>query len=555
MGQVIVLDDGGHLDSFSNWVWKFIGLVCCISMLGLCRWISLFGVLIGFCGGCLGAVDPHILIRGRFWGWLSQLLSCCGEHHGSILMLRSLAFVRGRLCPSLAYRYQALAAAKKHRRCNGSVSMPSKCGGGLWPILLFLVVCCRIGEAAVPGPTDHVRLGVCNPGGISSKAALFALQEADAWVVSETHLTSIGLRAFRKELVALSSPFKWIVHSKPVAPRSEVSAVGKWSGVAVIGKCPTRPIVRQWTDAQHDSCRIVAASSFCRGLWITGVGVYGCPVGPTHPHARASTESLLDLAVQRVQQSVGCRYVAGDWNGNHTDFKAIEKLRSMGWVDVQDLNFRAWGVHPAPTCRGCTRRDYLYVSPELVSRFVSCRVDDVAWSDHSSLVAEFVGSGLPDVRRLWPVPSPLDWDSTVTYPVEDFESGIDLQHSYRNLWKLREAGAVRLARGKGIEVLPSQLGRGSRVAPVPCKSVPAPLRTARQGEVEPKFLGYFCFMSTGSNNFVGCKAIVVLLEPLFRHSPNRVMPIPCGLPSSRLLDLSQISPHGGVTGYKLWVMS
>lgn len=116
MGQVIVLDDGGHLDSFSNWVWKFIGLVCCISMLGLCRWISLFGVLIGFCGGCLGAVDPHILIRGRFWGWLSQLLSCCGEHHGSILMLRSLAFVRGRLCPSLAYRYQAFAAAKKHRR-------------------------------------------------------------------------------------------------------------------------------------------------------------------------------------------------------------------------------------------------------------------------------------------------------------------------------------------------------------------------------------------------------------------------------------------------------
>ena len=226
---------------------------------------------------------------------------------------------------------QAFVAAKKHNRCIRPVlSLSSMCSGGLWQILLFLIVCCRIGEAAVPGPTDHVRLGVCNPGGISSKAALFALQEADAWVVSETHLTSIGLRAFRKELVALASPFKWVVHSKPVAPRSEVSSVGKWSGVAVIGKCPTRPIVRNWTDAQHDSCRIVAASSFCRGLWITGVGVYGCPVGPTHPHARASTESLLDLAVQRVQQSVGCRYVAGDWNGNHTDFKAIEKLRSMG---------------------------------------------------------------------------------------------------------------------------------------------------------------------------------------------------------------------------------
>lgn len=117
-------------------------------------------------------------------------------------------------------------------------------------------------------------------------------------------------------------------------------------------------------------------------------------------------------------------------------------------------------------------------------------MDAVAWSDHSSLVAEFVGSGLSDVRRLWPVPSSLEWNSDETYPVEDFESSTDLQHSYRSMWKLREAGAVRLARRKGIEVLPSQLGRGSRVAPVPCKSVPVPLRTSRQGEVEPKFLGY-----------------------------------------------------------------
>lgn len=339
------MDDGGHLDSFSSWVRKFVGFVLSVSLVGLCLWISLFRVLRGFCFGCLGVVDPHSLIWGQSWGWLSQLLSSFGLHRGSCSMLGSVTFSEGQLKSSRQDRCQAMVVAMKSNRCiRPALHISRTCRGWLWQVFLFLVVCCRIGEAAVPGPTDHIRLGVCNPGGISSKAALFALQEADAWVVSETHLTSIGLRAFRKELAALGSPFKWVVHSKPVAPRSEVSSVGKWSGVAVIGKCPTRPIVRHWTDAQHDSCRIVAASSFCRGLWITGVGVYGCPVGPTHPHARASTESLLELAVQRVQQSVGCRYVAGDWNGNHTDFKAIDKLRSMGWADIQDLNFRAWGV-------------------------------------------------------------------------------------------------------------------------------------------------------------------------------------------------------------------
>jgi len=69
------------------------------------------------------------------------------------------------------------------------------------------------------------------------------------------------------------------------------------------------------------------------------------------------------------------------------------------------------------------------------------------------------------------------------------------------------------------------------------------------------FLGTHCSMSIGSSNFVVCKAIVALLVFLLRHLPTRVMPYLCGLPSSRLLDLSLTSLRGGESGCKLLEMS
>ena len=358
-------------------------------------------------------------------------------------------------------------------------------------VLLFFALSCRVGEAVVPGPlASNFRLGLCNPSGLSTKASLFAMQEADAWMVSETHLTSVGLRAFRRELAALGSSFKWIVHGKPVGYRNEVSEVGRWAGVAIIGKCPTRPVPISWSSAQHASCRLVAAASFCRGLWITGVGVYGTPVGPTHPKAKASTEALLDEAVKRIQQSVGCRYVAGDWNHDHNSLRSVAVLKAMGFVDIQDLHFRAWGVNPVPTCRCSTRRDYMYVSPELAARLISCRVDLVSWSDHASLVAEFVGSELPEMRYLWPIPSKIEWDPQSNFEFVDFASPHCPDEQYRRLWKDREEAAVCSARSRGVQTLPSCLGRGACVKPVPCKSNPVPVRTARAGEIQPRFLGY-----------------------------------------------------------------
>ena len=79
---------------------------------------------------------------------------------------------------------------------------------------LCLMLCCRMGEAAVPGPqSNQFTIGVCNPGGLGSKAHLFDAQDgADVWLVSETHLSAVGLRSFRKSLAIHKSSYKWIVH-------------------------------------------------------------------------------------------------------------------------------------------------------------------------------------------------------------------------------------------------------------------------------------------------------------------------------------------------------
>ena len=371
---------------------------------------------------------------------------------------------------------------------RGAVAGVSNCR--LWRLFMCLAMLCRVGEASLPGPSENFRLGACNPGGLLHKASLFAMQEADLWVVSETHLTRNGLEQFRAELQALRSPFRWTVHGHPVLPRSQVSEVGKWAGMAVVSKCPSRALVHHWDPAQYATGRLVAATSFCRGLWISGIGVYGTPVGPTHPRAKATTEHLLELAVARIHQAVGCRYVAGDWNHDHNDLQAVRKLKMMGFVDIQDLHFRTCGVFPRPTCRGKTRRDYFYVSPELVQRFVSCQVDPLAWTDHASIVGEFRADLDFDLKYIWPIPSKLDWPEHSCLPFVDFESSPDLDFTYRHFWKQREDAALAEARKKGVSVIPGSTGRGLHLHPKKCVVSNAPVRKGRVGEQQPVFLGH-----------------------------------------------------------------
>ena len=313
------------------------------------------------------------------------------------------------------------------------------------------------------------------------------------WLVSETHLTAQGLRSFKSHLRSVQSPLRWIAHGSPVLPRTVGSDVGQWAGVACISKFPTRQLTPTWDAALHQTARIVCSTSFCRQVWVTGVTVYGTPVGPTHPQARRTTGILLDAAIERVLQSSGCRYLAGDWNGDARCLEAITKLQRLGFRDVQDIEFARTGQGPFPTCRGKTRRDYMFLSPELIRRFVRCELDPLAWTDHAVIKTWFHGNDGCEIRSVWPVPGQVDWSvasSNRPDVVMDFAGTSNSDETYRQFWSQKESQVLDGAKAKNAVVPPQVMGRGVRTCPKLSNAPNPPVKMGRAGDLRPSFHGF-----------------------------------------------------------------
>ena len=379
-------------------------------------------------------------------------------------------------------------------RCGSSCVSGSSFSIRVWARLcVWVVCCCRIGEAAVPGPQTSFEIGVCNPSGLPSKAYIFNSYHADLWLVTETHLTRPGLRTFRNALTSFQSPYRWIIHGNEVLPRSQVSDVGKWTGVAAVSKWPTRRLTHDWDQCLHSTGRLVASTSFINDLWVSGITVYGTPVGPTHPGARETTEALLRAAIKRVIQAVGCRFIGGDFNCDHDTSPAIAQLRALGFQDVQDLQFKLNGKLPQATCRGRTRRDFLFVSPELAVRFLECRVDDTLWPDHAAVFGVFTAQNGCNIRYTWPIPQPLDWNllsPSYTGKMVSFEGCEDCTALYSKLWHQKEQDVVDAALCKGSVVSPLSLGRASQLQPRRSNAACPPVKAGRHGDIQPAFLGF-----------------------------------------------------------------
>ncbi len=363
-----------------------------------------------------------------------------------------------------------------------------------WPVrfLLFWVCNCRIGEAAVPGPQlPGWSIGVCNPSGLMNKGHLLDPQ-VDCWCVCETHFSLSGYHRFLSGLRSEGSEFKWCVPGAHVPCRSTVSSIGAWSGVAVVSKWPSRALPVDWPDAVHASSRLVCATTFIHDVWVSGVTMYGTPVGPTHPNARATSNRLLQHAVSRIAQSHGPRYVAGDWNHDLEVLDAVDGLLAMGFKEVQDLHFAMTGIHPKPTCKMRTRRDFLFLSPELQRLFVSCQVDHCAWPDHSAVVASFRGGSSELVQYPWPLPRAIPWSKLAGRSdgsFIDFEASPDPNLCYQQLWQDVEKCASRCASAKG-RPLPSEcFGRAHRFAPLESKARPPPVPLGRKGDCQPEYFG------------------------------------------------------------------
>lgn len=358
-----------------------------------------------------------------------------------------------------------------------------------WALWVCLLAPIRLGEASHPGP--EWTFGVANLNGLNSKAFGLAESEVDTWIFSETHLTKPGEGAFRAGLREAKAPYRSFVGGSPVPPRSEVSDIGQFSGVGVLSRYPVRRLPHAWPDVVFRSGRLVAVSVCCQGIWVSGVVLYGTPNGSTHGNGRELTEQLLALAVDRVNQLQGPRFVAGDFNHDLDKLPSASVLHRLDFQDCQDAHASRTGVLPLPTCRGKTRRDFMLMSRELVDLFVSCEVDDNTVSDHAALVCKFSG-GFDLLRYAWPIPDPMDWEplevrQAVVGPF--FDDPMSVSADYAKFWSDIEQSNQRARRAGRKPIVRAMSGRASVTAPQVRTAQVPPLKASRPGDRQPLFLG------------------------------------------------------------------
>ncbi len=260
----------------------------------------------------------------------------------------------------------------------------------------------------------------------------------------------------------------------------------------VISQWPTRSLPTGWSPALAASSRLVCSTTFLHGLWVSGVTIYGTPTGPTHPQAKATTNALLTAAISRVSQSHGPRYICGDWNHDVDSLEAADMLRSLGFIEAQQLHFEQTGVPPKPTCKLKTQRDFLFLSPELQSIFVSCSVHHDMWPDHSPVVAHFKGGNREMLRTPWPIPFAIPWnrlESRHEGTFVDFARPCDPTVQYGRLWKDAESSAQACALKQGRPLDASCLGRGQRTEPVRIVASAPPVVSGRKGDSQPSYYG------------------------------------------------------------------
>ena len=355
----------------------------------------------------------------------------------------------------------------------------------LW---LTLLLCVRFGEAGHPGP--DWTLGLLNVNGASAKLGLFQDKTVDTWLLCETHLTAVGKRSFMASLRGLGSPYCNLAHGSPVLPRSQASDVGQWTGVGALSCCPQRPLPHAWTETTFRSGRLVCVATLHSHVWVTGVVMYGPPGGPTHPRARETVDFLISQSLERLTEGTGPRYLAGDFNHDLDRLQMSRQLARLGWKEAQDLHAERTGHLPEATCRQKTRRDFLFMSPELSALFLKCEVHESGWSDHSTIVTTFQGGSEVLSRFAWPMPGPMEWQATRTaLPMPQFKCPAQVDLDYTQFWaQVEESNFCALAQ-KGQAVVRACGGRGRTVKPQRRVLQLAPVKTGRVGDRVPTFFG------------------------------------------------------------------
>ena len=384
-----------------------------------------------------------------------------------------------------------------HRHGVPAVCWPTsfRCVWGKIRVLLLILFwsdVCRLGEAANPGPPDgdsqHFVLGSFNPSGLRSKSHFVSSQlpDGDIWAISETHLDGRELSKFRRSLHSSASCFQYCVAGYPVDPRADCNR--SWKGVAILAKHPTRALPNTWPSAIMRSSRVVTTTTLLDDTWISGGVVYGEPNGHLYPEWKQNNEILLNAVASDIcHLQIGPRFVAGDFNVESDSLPAFAILRSAGFKDVQEVAAERWAISPQFTCKGKTRKDFLFISPELQNLLLQVDVLQDVWPDHAVLTAKFHRLSTTVPRQVWYTPANFPWPQFDIDPQWWDMNHPDPSLQYARLWNHIETTAAQCL---PFSVSGAMKGRACTFQTKPAKGgTVAPTRRARIGDFQPEFMG------------------------------------------------------------------
>ena len=360
---------------------------------------------------------------------------------------------------------------------------------------LFVLLCLssfRFGEASHPGPSTFA-LGSLNATGLQGKHGIVAQLSDGLYAASETHLTSRGVAEFNKGLFFAQSPFK-LLPGAPAKPRHNSAFVGDYTGVGFLSSVPTRAACHSWHPNVLDTARLQVVHAFASPLWILAGVCYGFASGPP-----SRTHQLLDFLSDRVVDSAtGPRVIAGDFNLLEDANPFVAHWEQRGFVEIQRLWARVSGQPMRPTCKHCTRKDFVYISPELVPLVQSVEVQDDWFADHAILLARLRLPSAPLARPIWRQPRPRQVSNAVAVAITGARSepGGSLQHPssaqarYAGIWEAHEAVVSRTLQQAGLPALTAaEKGRGRTLEVTIRRGEVPPVRKSRPGEVSPQYFG------------------------------------------------------------------
>ena len=360
---------------------------------------------------------------------------------------------------------------------------------------LILICCVRVGEASNPGPGPPFTVGVINPTGLLGKADHIAALPPGVYGVSETHLSSLGASQFRRELQSHRVPVKFVSSQPAPLIRSSVGVIGgKSTGVGFITHHPGRNLPVQWQDEIQREARTQVAGFCIQGIWIKIGIIYGYAHRPTNLATQNRTDHLLSLVVDRiVNECTGPRIIMGDWNQPYGILGQEKVLSSKGFVEIQCLAKELWNRPILPTCKKSTRKDFMWISPELIHQLIDVSIDEFVFPDHAVLSASFRPFANQEPIYMWPKPSPIPWDE-IRAPLPEHPTiqvnATNVDSALVQVMNTMENSAHEQLVKSGKNGLSHRhRGRSRNIVPTKCKH---PVPTVPQGRThdhQPTFLG------------------------------------------------------------------